>query len=116
MACEFHHDDRIVCWATHTETMADLGVVRGGGGHLMAFAVSAVPAFVAADPAPVPSEFVPTHRHYKGGLYSVLGVARAMHSGDDLVIYRGADHRAWARPKEMFEGTLDDGRRRFVPL
>jgi len=116
MTYAFQPDDRIACWATHTETMADLGVVRNAGGQLLAFAVGAVPAAVAAVPSTAPSGFTPTHRHYKGGLYAVLGVARAMYGGEELVIYRGADRRAWARPREMFEGAIADGTLRFTPL
>jgi len=116
MTYAFKHDDRIACWATHTETMEDLGIVVDASGQLMAFAVAAIPASVAAAPPRELTSFKATHRHYKGGLYSVIGVALAMYQGVQLVIYRGADLRAWARPKVMFDGTLEDGTLRFTPL
>jgi len=116
MTYAFKHDDRVACWATHTETMQDLGIVADASGQLMAFAVAAIPASVAAAPVRTPATFKATHRHYKGGLYAVIGVALSMYGGELLVIYRGADLRAWARPKDMFEGTLEDGTPRFAPL
>ena len=66
-------------------------------------------------PTDTPSPLVaaaeaPTHRHRKGGLYRLLGVAQHTETGEVLAVYRGQDGRLWARPKAMFE----DGR--FTPL
>jgi hypothetical protein len=44
------------------------------------------------------------YRHFKGGLYEVLGVARHSETEEELVVYRplyGAGG-LWARPKKMF--------------
>lgn len=57
------------------------------------------------------------YRHYKGGLYNVLGVARNTETLEELVVYeqlyeakdfpRGT---LWARPLKMFlEKVLVDG-------
>ena len=55
--------------------------------------------------------FEPTHIHYKGGLYQVLGHGKL---GDmEMTIYVGVKGDIWARPREMFEGNLDDGQVRF---
>jgi hypothetical protein len=59
-------------------------------------------------------------RHYKGGEYEVIGVARHSETLEPLVIYRplcGAGG-LWVRPHAMFFGSLlVDGilRRRFEP-
>ena len=49
------------------------------------------------------------YRHYKGGMYEVIGVARHSETGAALVVYRplqpGADW--WVRPHEMFQQTVD---------
>jgi hypothetical protein len=53
------------------------------------------------------------YRHYKGGLYEVLGVARHSETEEELVIYKAlyGDGGLWARPKSMFlESVKLDGR------
>jgi hypothetical protein len=61
------------------------------------------------------------YRHYKGGEYEVIGVARHSETLEPLVVYRplyGAGG-LWVRPHAMFFGTLDvDGtlRQRFEPV
>jgi len=48
------------------------------------------------------------YRHYKGGKYIVEGIARHTESGEQLVVYRSlCDFKLWARPKEMFEESLE---------
>jgi hypothetical protein len=44
------------------------------------------------------------YRHYKGGLYEVLGVARHSETDEELVVYRPlyGERRLWVRPKAMF--------------
>jgi hypothetical protein len=53
------------------------------------------------------------YRHYKGGEYEVLGVAKHSETEEDFVVYRqlyGAGG-LWIRPKEMFaEMVAIDGR------
>jgi hypothetical protein len=54
-----------------------------------------------------------TYRHYKGGLYEVLGVARHSETEEELVVYRAlyGEGGLWVRPRAMFEETvLVDGR------
>lgn len=57
------------------------------------------------------ASYRPTHRHYKGGLYQVLGHAMHTEMEEMLTIYRDADGEYLARPKAMFE---EPGR--FIPL
>jgi hypothetical protein len=60
-----------------------------------------------------------THRHYKGGYYRVIGEALHTETEEVLVIYEHVwPHKPslFARPKEMFCGTLDDGTLRFTPI
>lgn len=49
-------------------------------------------------------------KHFKGGVYIVIGEAKHSTSGEELIIYRGGDGELWARPKAEF---LDG---RFTPL
>lgn len=53
------------------------------------------------------------YRHYKGGMYEVLGVARHSETQESLVVYRPlyGERRLWVRPLGMFTGTVTvDGR------
>lgn len=61
------------------------------------------------------------YRHYKGGEYEVLGVARHSETGEALVLYRPlyGDSGLWVRPHAMFvEEVVVNGRRqaRFAAL
>lgn len=48
------------------------------------------------------------YRHYKGGEYEVLGVARHSETLEPLVIYRPLYDESgwWVRPHAMFFGTV----------
>jgi hypothetical protein len=53
------------------------------------------------------------YRHYKGGEYEVLSVARHSETLEPLVVYRPlyTDSGWWVRPHAMFFGTVEvDGR------
>lgn len=53
------------------------------------------------------------YRHFKGGEYEVLGVARHSETGEMLVVYTPlyGEGGLWARPLSMFEGVVHrDGR------
>lgn len=59
------------------------------------------------------------YRHFKGGLYEVIGVATDTETEDPVVVYRSGDGRLWVRSAAMFEETVEvDGRlvTRFEPL
>ena len=63
-----------------------------------------------------PLPFIETgrYRHYKGGEYEVLGVARHSETLEPLVVYRPLynDTGLWVRPHAMFfEDVVIDGRR-----
>jgi hypothetical protein len=48
------------------------------------------------------------YRHYKGDLYVVIGGAIHTETEESLVVYRHQDSgKVWARPAEMFFGTVD---------
>ncbi|HEU4808710.1 MAG TPA: DUF1653 domain-containing protein [Homoserinimonas sp.] len=60
-----------------------------------------------------------SYRHFKGGVYEVLGVARHSETEEELVVYSSASGEWWVRPKEMFFGsTMVDGQevRRFTKI
>lgn len=48
------------------------------------------------------------YRHYKGGEYEVMAVARHSETLEAVVVYRPLynDSGWWVRPHEMFTGTL----------
>jgi len=53
------------------------------------------------------------YRHYKGGEYVVIGVARHSETNEELVVYRPdyGERGLWVRPKEMFLELVEvDGR------
>lgn len=61
------------------------------------------------------------YRHYKGGEYEVLGVARHSETLEPLVVYRPLYNRSglWVRPCSMFFELIEiDGRSqpRFAPI
>ena len=49
------------------------------------------------------------YRHFKGGIYKVITLARHTETGADMVIYRDVygSHETYARPREMFESSVD---------
>ncbi|MBV8035929.1 DUF1653 domain-containing protein [Roseateles sp.] len=49
------------------------------------------------------------YRHYKGGEYEVLAVARHSETLEAMVVYRPLynDSGWWVRPFDMFTGTLE---------
>lgn len=54
------------------------------------------------------------YRHFKGGEYEVLGIARDSESMRELVVYRAlyGERGLWIRPLEMFTEIVErDGRR-----
>lgn len=53
------------------------------------------------------------YRHYKGGEYEVIGIARHSESDEQLVVYRCLydNNSLWVRPLTMFLETVPvDGR------
>lgn len=51
------------------------------------------------------------YRHYKGGIYYVIGEGRHSEHKENLVLYIDEKQNLWARPTEMFKGTLEvDGK------
>ena len=73
------------------------------------------------DLPPLPPAEPGRYRHYKGGEYELVGVARHSETLEPLVIYRPLYDASglWARPYAMFFGELEvDGRmrRRFAPV
>ena len=57
-----------------------------------------------------PDNWVPTHRHRKGGLYRIMGHGTLESDRSAVTIYDDTDGQVWVRPTQEFE----DGR--FEPL
>ena len=49
------------------------------------------------------------YRHYKGGEYTVMGVAQHSETGEALVVYRPeyGDRSLWVRPLSMFQESVE---------
>ena len=49
------------------------------------------------------------YRHYKGGEYTVMGVAQHSETGEALVVYRPeyGDRELWVRPLSMFKESVE---------
>ena len=61
------------------------------------------------------------YRHYKGGLYDVIGTARHSETLEPMTLYRAlyGERGLWVRPAAMFEEAIEvDGMRqpRFVRI
>lgn len=70
---------------------------------------------------PLPIIKLGRYRHYKGGEYEVMGVARHSESLEVLVVYRPLYNATglWVRPHAMFFGELvvnGQMQARFAPL
>jgi hypothetical protein len=61
--------------------------------------------------APLPSTPPGRYRHYKGGEYEVVAVARHSETHEPLVVYRPlvGDGGWWVRPHAMFFESIDVG-------
>ncbi|GAB2889103.1 DUF1653 domain-containing protein [Uliginosibacterium flavum] len=76
---------------------------------------------MSSDLPPLPSLPLGKYRHYKGGEYEVMGVARHSETLEALVMYRPLynDTGWWVRPFAMFMEEIEiDGQRqpRFAPF
>jgi hypothetical protein len=72
-----------------------------------------------SDLPPLPAAAPGRYRHYKGGEYEVIGVARHSETLEPLVAYFDSRRQLWVRPHAMFYGEVEvDGRRvpRFAPI
>lgn len=70
---------------------------------------------MSSDLSPLPALAPGRYRHYKGGEYEVLAVARHSETLEALVVYRPLynDSGWWVRPHAMFvETVVVDGVRR----
>ena len=74
------------------------------------------------DPLPdLPPTPLGRYRHYRGGEYEVIGVARHSETLEPLVVYRPLYNTTglWVRPHAMFYGMVMHGGHavpRFAPL
>ena len=53
------------------------------------------------------------YRHFKGGLYKFVGIAKDSETLEDLVVYQAmyGVRQLWVRPAEMFFGKVErDGK------
>ena len=60
------------------------------------------------DLPPLPTTPLGVYRHYKGGSYEVIGVARHSETNEPLVVYRPLYNARgwWVRPHAMFFETV----------
>ncbi len=50
------------------------------------------------------------YKHYKGGYYEVIGVARHSESLEEMVMYKNEKNEFWVRPKKIFlESAIVEG-------
>jgi hypothetical protein len=74
-----------------------------------------------SDLSPLPPVRLGRYRHYKGGEYDVIGVARHSETHELLVVYRPLYNQTglWVRPYSMFFEQVDHAGRlqpRFAPI
>jgi hypothetical protein len=71
-----------------------------------------VPIDANDDLPPLPATKLGRYRHYKGGEYEVIGIARHSETNEPLVVYRPLYNARgwWVRPHAMFfESVETDG-------
>ena len=61
------------------------------------------------DLPPLPATPLGRYRHYKGGEYEVIGVARHSETNESLVVYRPLYNASgwWVRPHAMFFESVE---------
>lgn len=47
------------------------------------------------------------YRHYKGGIYQVIGVAKNSENLEEKVVYRGVDGQLWERSIAMWSEIVN---------
>ena len=56
-------------------------------------------------------------RHYKGGFYTVITIAKREGSAEPLVVYKAAsDGQVWVRPLTEWRGLVGKDTPRFSPV
>ena len=73
-----------------------------------------------SDLPPLPAVPLGLYRHYKGGLYEVVGTARHSETLEPMVVYRAlyGERGLWVRPAAMFTEAVAIGgvlQPRFAP-
>lgn len=48
-----------------------------------------------------------TYKHYKGGIYHVIGEGLHTETEEKLIFYKDDKGNLWARPTEMFTSTVE---------
>lgn len=51
------------------------------------------------------------YRHYKGGLYRLIGIASHSETLEEMVVYRAlyGEHGLWVRPRSMWDEIVTAG-------
>lgn len=48
------------------------------------------------------------YKHFKGGIYKIVCIAKNTETEEDMVIYENIDNgKIWARPLDMFSSLVD---------
>jgi hypothetical protein len=47
------------------------------------------------------------YRHFKGGVYEALYLAKHSESQEDMVVYRNAEGEVWVRPLSMWQEHVE---------
>jgi hypothetical protein len=59
------------------------------------------------------TKYKETYRHFKGGEYEVIGIAKHSETQEEFVVYRAlyGEDALWIRPRDMFFGEKEvDGK------
>ena len=46
------------------------------------------------------------YKHYKGGIYKHIGIAKHSETQEEMVIYQSLDGQMWARPRSIFNELI----------
>ena len=58
-----------------------------------------------------------TYRHYKGGIYKIIALAKHSETNEDMIVYQSQSTQdIWVRPKTMWNEIINDNVFRFTLL
>ena len=55
-------------------------------------------------------------RHYKGGIYQIILIAKSSENKEEMVVYESEGGTTWVRPMTEFTGRVDSKTPRFSLL
>lgn len=93
--------------ALHSETLEELNLyeIEEGKYAIMPNELDAMASI--DDMLPSKTIILGEYMHFKGGLYTVIGIAKSLADNSEFVVYENSNGEAWARPYDMFNDEVE---------